>query len=210
VQNRLFYNERYPKSRIMNLLGSMAFDFGMVVEDHQSLKGVILNLQPYNKMINSKRTTIVLSNSLDKRYGSLNKPIFDRQRQITSQRCQEIKRLLEINLTMSTAHHPKTNETTKQTHHKTWKSFPTFEFLLNKQIAPKRQESFKIDKVLGPMTYRLRVPETQEDESAFSDDRNIRQQYKTRHQIDVSNHPSQHVSPKDQIHPRSQNLLDFC
>jgi hypothetical protein len=198
--------EDYPGSRILNPLESIAFDFGMVMEDHQSSKGVILDLQPDNKtMINIKGTTIVLSNSLDKRYGSLNKPIFDRQRQFTLQKCQEIK------LTMSTAHHPKTNATTKQTHHKTWKLFPTLEFLLNKKITPERQEFFKIDKVLGPMTNRLKFLETQEDESAFSDNGNMLQRYKICHQIDVSDHLSpQHVFPKDQIHPHSQNLLDFC
>ena len=43
-EDSLFYDERYPKSRIINLLRSIAFNFGMVVEDHQSLKGVILDL----------------------------------------------------------------------------------------------------------------------------------------------------------------------
>jgi hypothetical protein len=85
---------------------------------------------------------------------------------------------------MSTAHHPKTNGTTKQIHHTTWKLFfPTLEFLCNKKIAPKRKEPFKIDEVLGPMTYRLKFPETWENESAFSDDRNMLQQYKICHQI---------------------------
>jgi hypothetical protein len=69
----------------------MTFNFGMVVEDHRSSKGVILDLQPYNKTISTKGTTIVLSNSLDKRYKSLNKATFDRQRQFTLQGFQEIK-----------------------------------------------------------------------------------------------------------------------
>src|ERR1700678_2235609 len=51
-EDSLFYDGRYPKSRIVNLLRSTAFNFGMVVEDHQSMKGVILDLQP------NKRTTI--------------------------------------------------------------------------------------------------------------------------------------------------------
>src|ERR1700678_3613648 len=41
-EDSLSYNERYPESRIINLLRSIAFNFGMVVEDHQSSKGVIL------------------------------------------------------------------------------------------------------------------------------------------------------------------------
>jgi hypothetical protein len=101
------------------------------------------------------------------------------------------------------AHHPKTNGTTKQTHHKTRKLFPTLNFLFNKKIAPKREEPFKIDKILRPMIYRLKFPETLEDESCSNTEYVIK--------FDVSDHPSsQHVSPKDQIHPHSQNLLDFC
>jgi hypothetical protein len=42
-EDSLFYDGRYPKSRIVNLLRSTAFNFGMVVEDHQSMKGVILD-----------------------------------------------------------------------------------------------------------------------------------------------------------------------
>src|ERR1700678_4053542 len=105
----------------------------MVVEDHQSSKGVILDSQPNNKTISTKGTTIVLSNSLDKRYGSLNKATLDRQRQFTSRGFQEIKQLLKNQSTTSTAHHPKTNGTTKQTHHKTWKLFPTLEFCFQQE-----------------------------------------------------------------------------
>jgi hypothetical protein len=65
------------------------------MEDHRSSRGVLLDLQPYNKTIGTKGTTIVSSNSLDKRYESLNKTIFnfDRQRQLTLQGFQEIKQL---------------------------------------------------------------------------------------------------------------------
>jgi hypothetical protein len=105
--------------------------------------------------------------------------------------------------TTSTAHHPKTNGTTKQTPHKTWKLFPSLEFLFNKKIAPKREEPFKIDEILGSMIYRLKFPETLRDESCSNSEYVIK--------FNVSDHPSsQHVSPKDQIHPHSQNLLDFC
>ena len=69
---------------------------------------------------------------------------------------------------MNTTHHPKTNGTTKQTHHKTWKLFfPTLEFLFNKKFAPKREEPFKIDEVLGPVTYRLKLPETWKIHNVF-------------------------------------------
>ena len=78
---------------------------------------------------------------------------------------QEIERLLENQSTMSTAHHPIMHGTTKQTHHRTWKLFPTLEFLFYKKITPERKESFKIDEILGPMIYRLKFPETLEDKS---------------------------------------------
>jgi hypothetical protein len=76
--DNLFYDESCPESCIIDLLGSIAFGFRMVVEDHRSSTGVILvylqpynktvvvDLQPYNKTIGTKRTTIVSSNSLDK------------------------------------------------------------------------------------------------------------------------------------------------
>jgi hypothetical protein len=60
--DNLFYDESCPESCIIDLLGSIAFGFRMVVEDHRSSTGVILvDLQPYNKTIGTKRTTIVSS-----------------------------------------------------------------------------------------------------------------------------------------------------
>src|ERR1700678_3245336 len=106
--------EDNPESRIINLLRSIAFNFGMVVEDHQSSKGVILGFTTQQK---------------DKRYGPLDKGTFDRQRQITLLRFLEIRRPLENQSTMSTAHHPITNGTIKQTRQ-------TFKFSLNKKITP--------------------------------------------------------------------------
>jgi hypothetical protein len=104
---------------------------------------------------------------------------------------------------MSMAHHPITNRTTKQTHHRTWKSFPTLEFLFYKKITPERKKSFKIDEILGPMIYRLEFPKTLEDKFCSNTEYVIK--------YDISDHPSsQHVSPKDQIHPHFQNLLDPC
>jgi hypothetical protein len=183
----LSYDERYPESRIINLLGSIAFNFGMVVEDHQSSRGVILGFTTQQK---------------DKRYGPLDKATFDRQRQITSLGFLEIKQPLENQSTMSAAHHPMTNGTIKQTRHRTWKLFPTFEFSLNKKITPERKKSFKIDQTSGPVIYRLKFPEILEHKFCNNTE------YVIKH--DVSDHPSQHVSPKDQIHPHFQNLFDSC
>ena len=44
-EDSLFHDESCPKSRIINLLKSITFDFGMVMEDHGSTKGVILGIQ---------------------------------------------------------------------------------------------------------------------------------------------------------------------
>src|SRR6202522_1675897 len=68
-EDSLSCDERYPESRIINLLRSIAFNFGMVVVDHRSSRGVILGFTTQQK---------------DKRYGPLDKVTFDRQRQITS------------------------------------------------------------------------------------------------------------------------------
>jgi hypothetical protein len=82
-------------------LQSISFASEMVVEDHKSLKGVILDLEPYNKTIDAKETTLL--NSLNKQYGLLDKAIPDRRPQSASHEFQELKQLLEIKLTMSTA-----------------------------------------------------------------------------------------------------------
>src|SRR5271168_118677 len=37
----------------------------------------------------------------------------------------------------------------------------------HKKIAPKREGPFKIDKVLGPVTYRLKLPETRKIHDVF-------------------------------------------
>src|SRR6202522_3137827 len=104
--------------------------------------------------------------------------------------------------TMSAAHHPMTNGTIKQTRHRTWKLFPTFEFSLNKKITPERKKSFKIDQTSGPVIYRLKFPEILEHKFCNNTE------YIIKH--NVSDHPSQHVSPKDQIPPHFQNLFDSC
>src|SRR5271168_2062439 len=186
-EDSLSYDERYPESRIINLLRSIAFNFGMVVEDHQSSRGVILGFTTQQK---------------DKRYGPLDKATFDRQRQITSLGFLEIKQPLENQSTMSAAHHPMTNGTIKQTRHRTWKLFPTFEFSLNKKITPERKKSFKIDQTSGPVICRLKFPEILGHKFCNYTG------YVIKH--NVSDHPSQHVSPKDQIHPHFQNLFDSC
>src|SRR6202522_4396996 len=186
-EDSLSYNERYPESRIINLLRSIAFNVGMVVEDHQSSRGVILGFTTQQK---------------DKRYGPLDKATFDRQRQITSLGFLEIKRPLENQSTMSTAHHPITNRTIKQTRHWPWKLFPTFEFSLNKKITPERKKSFKIDQTSGPVIYRLILPGILEHKFCNNTE------YVIKH--DVSDHPSQHVSLKDQIRPHFRNLFDSC
>src|ERR1700678_3971555 len=77
------------------------------------------------------------------------------------------------------------------------------QFSFNKKITPERKESFKIDQTsAGPVIYRLKFPEILEDKFHSNTEYIIK--------YHISDHPSsQHVSPKDQIHPHFQNLFDF-
>jgi hypothetical protein len=68
--NLLFHEERHPRSLIMNLLKYVAFGSRVVMEDHRSNEGVILEiLESYND-----GTTTIL---LNKQYGLPDKLIPD-------------------------------------------------------------------------------------------------------------------------------------
>jgi hypothetical protein len=56
---------KHPKSLIVTLLKTVTFGSNMVMEDHRSSKGVILDLdsEPYNETTNAKGTTI--TNDMD-------------------------------------------------------------------------------------------------------------------------------------------------
>ena len=67
---------------ITDLPVSEGFDSIMVIVDHGSMKGVIL--EPCHKTINAMGTAEILLNSLYKRYGLLDKAISDRGPQFAS------------------------------------------------------------------------------------------------------------------------------
>ena len=106
--NLLFHEERHPGSLFMNLLESITFGSGMVVEDHGSNEGVILKkLESYDDG--------------NKRYGLPNKSILDRRPQF--------KQSLGFELTTSTAHYAQKNGISERTNSQTWKLFfPILEY----------------------------------------------------------------------------------
>ena len=73
---------------ITNLLTSEGFDSIMVMVDHGSTKGVIL--EPYNKTIDTTGTRTILLNTVYRRYGLPDKSISDRGPQFTSQAFREL------------------------------------------------------------------------------------------------------------------------
>ena len=96
---------------ITDLPMSKGFDSIMVVVDHGSTKGVIL--EPCNKTIDTTGTGTILLNTVYRRYGLPDKSISDRGPQFASQAFRELGRLLGIKLNMSMAHHPQTDRATE-------------------------------------------------------------------------------------------------
>ena len=139
---------------ITDLPTSDGFDSIMVVVDHGSTKGVIL--ESCNKTITAEQTGTILLNSLYKRFGLPDKAISDRGPQFASQTFRELGRLLGIKLNMSTAHHPQTDGATERSNQeieaylsifcsnnpKIWNSLlPTLEFAYNSRPHATRKES---------------------------------------------------------------------
>ena len=166
---------------ITDLPISKGFDSIMVVVDHGSTKGVIL--EPCNKMIDATGTGTILLNTVYRRYGLPDKSISDRGLQFTSQAFRELGRLLGIKLNMSMAHHPQTDGATEQANQEieaylsiffcnnpeTWHSLlPTLEFVYNsKPHATQKQSPFYLqmgyDLKAIPTAYpKTNLPETQD------------------------------------------------
>ena len=100
---------------------SRPLNSGMVVEDHESTEGVILEiLETYND-----GTTTILC-YLNKRYGLPDKPTSNRRLQFVSRKSE---RPLEFKLTTNTTHYPEKNGISERTNSETWKSFfPILEY----------------------------------------------------------------------------------
>ena len=166
---------------ITNLPQSEGFDLIMVVVDHGSTKGVIL--EPCNKTIDATGTATILLNSVYRRYGLPDKSISDRGPQFASQAFRELGRLLGIKLNMSTAHHPQTDGATERANKEieaylsifcsnnpdTWRSLlPTLEFAYNsKPHATQKESPFYLqmgyDLKAIPIAYpKTNLPRTQE------------------------------------------------
>jgi transposase InsO family protein len=166
---------------ITDLPISEGFDSIMVVVDHGSSKGVIL--EPCHKTIDAAGTAKILLDSLYKRYGLPDKAISDRGPQFASHVFRELGRLLGIKLAMSTAHHPQTDGATERTNQEieaylsifcannpeTWRQLlPTLEFSYNtKPHATQKESPFFLqmgyDPIAIPTAYpKTNVPESQE------------------------------------------------
>ena len=92
---------------ITDLLISDGYDSIMVMVDHGSTKGIIL--EPCHKTIDTLGTAEIILNSLYKRYRLPDKVISDCGPQFASRVFKELGKLLGIKLAMSTPHHPQTD-----------------------------------------------------------------------------------------------------
>ena len=151
---------------ITNLPESNGYDLIMVMVDHGSTKGVIL--EPCTKNIDAQGTADILLNSVYRRYGLPDKAISDRGPQFASHAFKELGRLLGIKLNMSTAHHPQTDGATERANQEieaylsifccnnpnTWRSLlPTLELSYNmKPHATQKESPFFLQFGYDPLT----------------------------------------------------------
>ena len=96
---------------ITDLLTVDKYDSILVVVDQGPSKGVVL--LPCSKTITAEGTAKCLLKNLYKRFGLPDKLILDRGPQFASKSFIELLKLLGIKSALSTAFHPKTDETTE-------------------------------------------------------------------------------------------------
>ena len=166
---------------ITDLPLSEGFDSIMVVVDHGSTKGVIL--EPCTKTIDTTGTGTILLNTVYRRYRLPDKSISDRGPQFASQAFRELGRLLGIKLNMSMAHHPQTDGATERANQEIeaylsifccnnpemWCSLlPTLEFTYNsKPHATQKESPFYLQMGYNPKAIptaypKMNLPETQD------------------------------------------------
>jgi hypothetical protein len=176
---------------ITDLPTSEGYDSIMVVVDHGSTKGVIL--EPCNKTIDALGTAELLLNTLYRRFGLPDKTISDRGPQFASHVFQELGKLLGIKIAMSTAHHPQTDGATERSNQEieaylsifcgnnpsAWRSLlPTLEFTYNSKPHASQKHSpayllMGFDPVSIPTAYpKTNVPSVQERLSLLDQARN--------------------------------------
>ena len=97
---------------ITGLPNSHDFDSVMVIVDHGLMKGVIYC--PCTKNINAAGVAQLFFAHVFPQFGLHSKVILDRGPQFTSAFTQELARLLQYNITLSTAYHPHTDGETER------------------------------------------------------------------------------------------------
>jgi len=97
---------------ITDLPDSAGFDSIMVVVDHGLTKGVILS--PCNKTITAEGVAKLFFSKVFKRFGLYDKIISDRGPQFASKFAKELGRLLNYEVSLSTAYHPQTDGQTER------------------------------------------------------------------------------------------------
>jgi hypothetical protein len=97
---------------IMDLLPVEGYNFILVMVDRGLSKGVILC--PCVKTITWERTATLLRDNLFKRFGLLDEMISDRDPRFAAHTFQELLKLLNIKLNLTTAYHPQSDGVTKR------------------------------------------------------------------------------------------------
>ena len=97
---------------ITDLPASSGFDSLLVVVDHGLTKGVILC--PTKKTITTKGVATLFFHKVYLRFGLYNKIISDRGPQFASAFAKELGKLLNYNLSLSTAYHPQSDGETER------------------------------------------------------------------------------------------------
>ena len=106
-----------PRPLLMDLSESLNSE--LVMEDHGSTKGVILEIsKPYNHGTNG--TTTISLGTWNKLYELPDKSILDRKTHFVLHKSEQ---LLASKLTTNAMHHPWKNETTERINSEIWKSF---------------------------------------------------------------------------------------
>jgi transposase InsO family protein len=130
----------------MDLPESKGFDSIMVMVDQNAMKGVIFI--PTNKTVSTAKAACLYYKKVYTQFGLPDKIISDRDPCFVSNLFQELRKLLGVKLTMSTAYHPQTNSKTEWVNQEleiylrtfcsnepeTWKCYlPTAEFAHNQK-----------------------------------------------------------------------------
>ncbi|KAJ3004115.1 hypothetical protein NUW54_g4964 [Trametes sanguinea] len=179
------YNEKYTITidYVTGLPTSNGFDVIQVVVDHDVTKAIVLS--PCTKETSAMDTAHILAQDVYSHFGLPDHVISDRGPQFISKAFQELNKLLGIQQSLSTAHHPQTDRQSERAiqelevalriycgnYPDTWSTLlPQFEFAHNQRTHSVTGKSpFEllmgyqpraIGMVMGPTTVKLRLPST--------------------------------------------------